>query len=912
MPAPERVARRHIDQLLEAAGWQVQDHTQLNLGASFGVAVREFPIKGAGYADYLLFVDRKAVGAIEAKKEGITLGAISEQTEKYLAHFPTEIPHHQSPLPFSYESTGVETYFRDLRDLDSRSRRVFAFHKPQQLSEWINSSDTLRDRLQRMPSLPKGQLYDCQFDAITNLEESFHSNKPHALIQMATGSGKTFTAVSFCYRLIKFANAKRILFLVDRSNLGEQTEKEFQQYVTPDDGRKFTELYNVQRLSTNAIEPVNRVCISTIQRVYSMLRGTELDEENEQASQYEQAPSTQKPLEVGYNPKIPVEDFDFIVIDECHRSIYNLWRQVLEYFDAFLVGLTATPSKQTIGFFNQNLVMEYPHERAVADGVNVGYQIYRIKTQISEKGSRVDAGHFVTRRDKRTRKERIEALDEEFEYEAIQLDRSVLAPSQIRTVIRTFKEKLLTEIFPGRQTVLKTLIFAKDDNHAEEILHIVREEFGKGNEFCKKITYRSHEKPKDLITAFRNSYDPRIAVSVDMIATGTDIKPLECLLFMRDVRSSVYFDQMKGRGTRIIGKTDLQAVTPDAVHKTHFVVVDAVGVTETDKTDTKPLDTKPGVSFERLLGGIPLGVRDEETLSTLAGRLARLDRAIDPKDQKQIAEAAGRPLRSLINSLLDAIDTAKQLQKAKELFDTDPPTDEQRESATKQLVTLACEPFDDPNVRNTILEIKERNEITIDTESIDRVLYAGADEATEDVAAKVVKSFEQFIADNKDEITALQIFYNQPFGQRHFTLKQIRDLAEAIKRPPYFLTTEKLWLAYRKLEQDKVKGVGEQRLLTDVISLVRHAIGEEDVLVPFREIVSARFDQWLTQHSFSDEQLDWLGMIKRHVVTSLTIEMEDLELAPFNEKGGRFKAIQVFGKDELRAVLEEINETVAA
>jgi type I restriction enzyme R subunit len=391
---------------------------------------------------------------------------------------------------------------------------------------------------------------------------------------MASGGGKTFAAVSFIYRLIKFAKAKRVLFLVDRSNLGRQTRREFQQYATPDDGRKFTELYNVQHLTSNTLDTVSRVCITTIQRLYSMLKGeTEFDAEIEEQSLFDISADDEKIKEVAYNSRIPIETFDFIVTDECHRSIYNLWRQVLEYFDAFIIGLTATPSKQTLGFFNQNLVTEYSHERAVADGVNVGYEVYRIKTKISEKGGSVEAGYYVDKRDKLTRETRWEQLDEDLQYSSRQLDRDIVAPDQIRTVIKTFKDKLYIEIFPGRKEVPKTLIFAKNDSHAEDIVHIVREEFGKGNEFCKKITYRTTgEKTDDLIASFRNSYNPRIAVTVDMISTGTDIRPLECVVFMRDVKSRVYFEQMKGRGTRIISPTDLQAVTPGSFRKTHFVI----------------------------------------------------------------------------------------------------------------------------------------------------------------------------------------------------------------------------------------------------------------------------------------------------------------------------------------------------
>src|SRR5665647_464781 len=634
---PEEHARQHIDQLLEAAGWVIQDSKEFNLGAALGVAIREFSLT-KGFADYALLVDRQAVGVIEAKKYGTPLSGVEPQVENYLRCFPEMIPQAR-PVRFAYASTGIETFFTDILDPDYRSRRVFAFHKPETLKEWLSQDETLRARLGGMPALNETGLRDCQVEAITNLERSFAGARLRALIQMATGSGKTFTAVSFAYRLIKFAGAKRILFLVDRSNLGRQTFREFQQYITPVDGRKFTELYNVQRLTSNTLDPVNRVCITTIQRLYSMLSGEpEPDDLSEEASAWEHpVEKVQEEVEVPYNPAIPIETFDFIITDECHRSIYNLWRQVLEYFDAFIVGLTATPSKQTLGFFDQNLVMEYSHERAVADGVNVGFELYRIKTKITESGSVVEAGNIIDKRDRLTRKQRWEQLDEDLSFSADELDREVVAVDQIRTIIRTFKERLFTEIFPGRKEVPKTLIFAKNDLHAEDIVGIARTEFEKGNEFCKKITYKTTgERPEDLIASFRNSYDPRIAVTVDMLSTGTDIKPLECLLFMRDVKSRVYFEQMLGRGTRTISSTDLNAVTPDTRNKTHFVVVDAVGVTQAMKTESRPLLRKPSVSFDKLIDSIALGNRDEDTISSLAARLSMLDREIDNDERQEI------------------------------------------------------------------------------------------------------------------------------------------------------------------------------------------------------------------------------------------------------------------------------------
>jgi len=911
---PEQQARERIDNLLEKAGWVVQDYRRVNLSDSLGVAVREFPLS-EGIADYLLFVNRVPVGVIEAKPEGTTLSGVAEQTAKYILNPTNNLPIILETLPFAYESTGTETFFRNLKDPEPRSRRVFAFHQPKTLLEWFNEKDTLRGRLKKMPPLYTQGLRECQIEAIKNLEKSLSEDRPRALIQMASGGGKTFTAVSFIYRLIKFANARRVLFLVDRSNLGRQTRNEFQQYITPDDGRKFTELYNIQHLTSNTIDPVSRVCITTIQRLYSMLKGeTEFSPELEEFSGFEY-PSADEPKEISYNPQIPIETFDFIVTDECHRSIYHIWRQVLEYFDAYIIGLTATPSKQTLGFFNQNLVMEYSHERAVADGVNVGYDVYRIKTEITEKGSKVEAGFYVDKRDKLTRQLRWEQLDEDLEYTPSQLDRDIVAPDQIRTIIKTFKEKLFTELFPRRTEVPKTLIFAKDDSHAEDIVHIVREEFGKGNDFCKKITYRTTgEKPEDLIVSFRNSYNPRIAVTVDMISTGTDIRPLECLIFMRDVKSRVYFEQMKGRGTRVISPDDLQAVTPDALHKTHFIIVDAVGVCENDKTDSRPLERKRSIPFDKLIHSVALGNRDEDTLSSLVARLSKLDRELNEKDRREIeALAGGRKIKEIINRLIDAIDPDKKIEKAKEIF-TDNPSNEQIKNALENLVDEACKPFDNPDLREILITIKKRNEQIIDTISKDRVILAGFDDSAKEKAKTIIDTFKRFIEENKDELIAIELLYKKPYGRRHITYEEIKRLADAIQKPPYYLTTELVWKAYEQLERSKVKKAGPQRLLTDIISLLRFTLGSTEFLEPFPEIVEERFSDWLREQqrsgkTFTPEQLEWLTMIKDHIATSCSIELEDFDYAPFYEKGGLMRFHYLFGT-ESDIILEELNEVL--
>jgi len=671
---PEEKARIDIDAQLTACGWVVQAKDKINLSASRGVAICELSFS-TGEPDYTLFVDGKAIGTVEAKPQGATLTGVEEQSSKYLAGLPFGFPAWRSPLPFCYESTGEETFFTNRLDPEPRSRRVFSFHRPETLLEWAQQEKQLAQRLREFPQLPTSNLWPAQIQAVTNLEKSFAQGRPRALIQMATGSGKTYTAVNFIYRLVKYGRAKRILFLVDRGNLGNQTLKEFQQFVSPVNNYKFTEEYIVQRLSGNTFDTSARVVIGTIQRVYSMLKGEKDPAPDLDDLPVEVAESLfKKPVPVEYNPQFPIEEFDFIITDECHRSIYNLWRQVLEYFDATIIGLTATPSKQTFGFFQQNRVMEYNHEKAVADGVNVGCDIYRINTAITQGGSKVDAGFYVDKRERQTRKVRWEQLDQPLAYDASDLDRDVAAPDQIRTLLETFRDRVFTEMFPGRADLPKTLIFAKDDTHADDIVRICREVFGKGNDFCQKITYRtgftrieeevkdkqgnvlkdekgepvkkpvwvktSSLSPDEILSAFRNSYFPRIAVTVDMIATGTDIKPLEIVFFMRSVASRNFFDQMKGRGVRVVSETEMENVNSGVKRKTRFMIVDSVGVCERVKTETRPLEKKPTVSFDKLLDAAALGTTEVEAVESLAGRLIRLERRLDHEVEAEVVQAA--------------------------------------------------------------------------------------------------------------------------------------------------------------------------------------------------------------------------------------------------------------------------------
>jgi type I restriction enzyme R subunit len=649
--------------------------------------------------------------------------------------------------------------------------------------------------------------------------------------------------------------------------------------------------------------------------MYSILQGEEIEEEEVEKSQFEEDKDGE-PKTVEYNSDVPITEFDFIIIDECHRSIYNKWRQVLDYFDSFLIGLTATPAKHTLAFFNQNLVTEYPQERAIADGVNVGYDVYSIRTRATEEGDILEAGYTVGKRDKMTREQKWEQLDDTMDYRASQLDRDVVKPDQIRTVMETFRDNL-ESMYPRREeAVPKTLVFAKNDSHADDIVRISRDVFGKGNEFCKKITYKSEKDPEDLISEFRNSYNPRIVVSVDMISTGTDIKPLECLIFLRDVKSRTYFEQMKGRGTRTISSNDLQQVTPDAEHKTRFVLVDAVGVTESDKTDSEPLDRDPSASFEDVLDDVSLNPNpNDDTLSTLAERLARLDKTLDEDQRRTLDQKGDAPLREMINDLLTATNRDAQFEAAQEQFETEEPSEEQILEARDDLAGEAQQHFDDSEFREALTAIKKQNTQYIDPTADEVIEFAAEPEKSMNAEQKV-DLFREFIEENKNEITALQIIYNQPHRRKELTYDKIRELADTLTAPPYNLRTDEVWEAYEQLESSNVEGKSEKQLLTDIISIIRFEMGEANKLEHFDDEVDERFQNWLDNRqentdTFSEQQIDWLYMMKEHIATSAAMEKSDLQLDPFNQHGGIHRAHQLFG-DQLDNLIDDLNGSLVA
>ncbi|MBT8223953.1 MAG: DEAD/DEAH box helicase family protein [Dactylosporangium sp.] len=926
-PAPlnEVQAREIIDGMLAAAGWIVQDRHQVNPLAGRGVAVREFTL-ATGRADYVLYIDGTIVGVVEAKREGEPLSSAVEQNDRYAAGVRKEhslaVWRRDEPLAFRYAATGTETCFINRLDPDARSRQVFSFHRPETIAAWMHRADaapnvpTFRAVLRHLPVLEPYGLRLAQIDAISGLEQSLGEDHPRALIQMATGAGKTFMAVAQTYRLLKYAHARRILFLVDRNNLGRQAFDEFRKYTTPDDGRKLADIYNVDRLGAAGLQETSSVVICTIQKMYSLLRGETLtDDEFADSLAYEDSYATDRPIEVSYNPQVPIESFDLIIVDECHRSIYGLWRGVLEYFDAHLVGLTATPTLQTLGFFGRNLVSEYTYPQAVADGVNVDFDVVRMRTDLRETGAAtIESGTTIKVRDRLTRRQRYQELDDDFTYTTRQIGRSVVAVDEIRAVLTTYRDNW-RRWFPDRSELPKTLIFAVGEEHAEDILALVKEVFGRGDEFAKKITYKSRqagEDPDELIRALRTSPRLRVAVTVDMIATGTDVKALECVIFLRDVRSAVLFEQMKGRGARTIDQTELAEVTPDAddsVCKDRFVLIDAVGVTDNPLVDAKPLVPagERQVSLAKLLDKTGTRSISANEAETLAGRLARLNHQLTDDEREQLTRAAGG---------LDLSDIAGVITRA-----VDPDRQEQAlaqggPAAARKLIEDAIAPLTaSPELRRHIIEIRRDKDYVID--EFTAVAVTDLHEVPrEERAREQISRWRSLLEQERDRIDAVRIALTSPRSvspaQAHAALK---ELAVTIRRPDLGWTPHTLWVYYEDLGK-AVQAEGREAGIPDLISLIRYELGADDELRPYRESVEERFQGWLLrQHQagarFTDEQLWWLEAIRDVVASDVGISPAEFNAEPFKARGGGRGFKHAFPGRNVQSLVNELNRELA-
>lgn len=861
---PEEKARIKIDQWFADAGWEVINRDEYE-PTSTAVAIREGLLKDNLEADYFLFINGKAVGVLEAKREETDAfsSIVCEQAALYAKSVPNIYQTYQKPLPFIFTSNGKELYFCDFREQDHYFKQIMTIPTPHELVKKLG----INDYFAGLPTLRKKGLRDCQYEAITELEKSFRSGQQRALMVLATGAGKTYTACLAAYRMLSYTPMRRVLFLVDRNNLGKQAEGEFGTFRLTENGEAFNTIFMVNRLRSSSIPSDSNVIISTIQRLFSFLKGDTI-EDNEDDDENEPTEEVTLPP----NPNLPHDYFDMIIIDECHRSIYGNWRKVLEYFDtARLVGLTATPIPETMAFFNNNRIVNYTLEKSIVDGVNVDCRVYRIKTQVSETGGAILEGEKFKEETRYTGEVKTVSSKETKTYTNKELNRSIINPAQIKLILTTYRDVVYTELFndpqrePNMDYLPKTLIFALNEAHATNIVQIAKEVFGRTDDrFVQKITYSAGDS-NELIRQFRNDKDFRIAVTCTLVATGTDVKPLEVVMFMRDVESLPLYIQMKGRGVRTIGDEQLRNVTPNAFSKDCFYLVDAVGVTEHEMTIPTATDesTTKIITLKELLERISHGYFPDEYLKRLAATLARIYNKADDSQRKEFARLSHDDMKELSARIYDALEKG-----------TLPPfvSTEKPNLERKGLVSPLANHAD------------ARRYLLILAAGFVNTLMPGEDTLISkgfsiEEAKCTTEAFEEFCRENADEIEALRIIYNNE-GEP-ITYSMLKDLEHKLKMANNHFAPKQIWNSYAVLSPGKVKRSTtkeESDALTNIIQLVRFAFRQIERLDSVVTTSKQYFNLWLgqNQREITDKQREVISRIVDYIASNGACTVRDI------------------------------------
>lgn len=860
---PEEKARVKIDQMFEDAGWKVVDREDYSPTIT-AAAIREALILGKKEADYLMFINGKAVGVLEAKREEIDVSSdrVCEQASGYTRYAPKCYPSYGRPLPFIYQSNGNTTLFYDCRDEDSDYDYLNRIHSPKELVKMLGIDDPYAG----LPMLKRKGLRDCQYEAITELEYSFRTGQNRALLVLATGAGKTYTACMSAYRFLAYTPMRRVLFLVDRNNLGKQAETEFGMFRLTENGDPFNTIFTVNRLKTNKIPTESNVVISTIQRLFSLLTGQEItddDDDDEDTATGE--------VQLAGNMQLPPDFFDLIIIDECHRSIYGEWRRVLEYFSsAKMIGLTATPVPETMAFFNNNRVVNYTLERSIVDGVNVDCRVYRIKTEATENGGAIRKGDKLKRVTKYTGAVEEVKNEESRSYTKEELNRSVVNPAQIKLVLETYRDAVYTEMFtdpqrePNMDYLPKTLIFALNENHATNIVNIAKEVFGRtDNKFVQKITYSSGDS-NELIRQFRNDKEFRIAVTCTLVATGTDVKPLEVLIFMRDVASEPLYIQMKGRGVRTIGDDQLRNVTPNAFSKDCFYLVDAVGVTESHKTvpggGTAPHG--PTITLKQLLERLTHGEVSDENLLTLAAKLPRIDRKCNDGQREEFFNLAHASMREISSNIYEAFERGIPAY-----ADFNEPNTERK--------ALVAPLTHHPDARRYLLILNAGFMETLQPGE-DTLISKGF---SQEEALEVTSAFEKYCEEHKDEIEALRMIYNNDGEPLTYVI--LKDLENKLKLANNKFQSSRVWNSYAIVSPQSVKKYTtkeEKEALTNIIQLVRFANHQIEKLESLYPQAQQRFNLWYgqMQRSITDTQIAIIRQIVDYIASNGACTIKDI------------------------------------
>ena len=861
---PEEKARIKIDQWFYDAGWEVVNRDQYT-PTSTAVAIREGLLKGNLEADYFLFINGKAVGVLEAKREEVDVssGIVSDQVVTYAKNIPQYYQAYQRPLPLLYKSNGKIVLFKDYRDNDSDFEEINRIHTPWEIVKVLGIDDPFAG----LPTLRSKRLRDCQYEAVTELEKSFRIGQNRALMVLATGAGKTYTACLTAYRMLAYTPMRRVLFLVDRNNLGKQAETEFGTFRLTDNGEAFNMIYTVNRLKSAKVPIDSNVVISTIQRLFSLLKGEEISD-NEEDEEYDE----EQEIVLPGHPNLPHDFFDLIIIDECHRSIYGNWRKVLEYFDtARLLGLTATPVPETMAFFNNNRIVNYTLEKSILDGVNVDCRIYRIKTKATEEGGAIMEGDRLKVETRYTGEVKQVSNKETKNYTKEELNRSIINPAQIKLILNTYRDIVYTELFndPPREANMdylpKTLIFALNEAHATNIVNIAKEVFGRTDDrFVQKITYSVGDS-NELIRQFRNDKDFRIAVTCTLVATGTDVKPLEVVIFMRDVVSLPLYTQMKGRGVRTIGDEQLRNVTPNALSKDCFYLVDAVGVTEHEHLIPQPYEGPEGetVTLKELLERITHGYLPDIYLRRLASTLSRLYNKANNVQRNEFIRLAQDDMKDLSKRIYDAL----EVQALPPFYTTDEPNNERKglvapianhADARKYILILAA------GFVNTLMPGE------------DTLIFKGF---SVEEARSTTDAFEKFCKEHADDIEVLRILYNNE-GEP-ITYFMLKDLENKLKMENNRFTSKQLWNSYAIINPTTVKRTSlkeESEALTNIIQLVRFAFHQIEKLDCLVTTAKQFFNLWCGQHQrdITDKQKAIIGKVVDYIASNGACTVKDI------------------------------------
>lgn len=880
---PEEKARIKIDKQLTDAGWDIVARDEyIPFNAS---AVKEALMQGNKESDYLLFVDDKAIAVVEAKAEDNSLGDIVAQQAEWYSKNPQGWVGlwFANQIPFVYLANGNKIYFKNMLESDSEYVELSEMHSPKKMLQMIGK----KSEYGALPRIEKKGLRDCQYEAEVKLEASLKAGRKKALAILATGSGKTYLACLASYRLLNYTPTKRVLFLVDRNNLARQTETEFSLFERTEKQKPMNELYQINRLT----KPENiqgDIIISTIQKLFAVLTGQTITEDDEDKEDeklgLKDVIKNEPDIVLGEDLKLPPDYFQFIIVDECHRSIYGKWKAVLDYFkDAKVLGLTATPTPEAYAYFNNNIVEEYTYEDSVVDGVNVPARVYRIITNATVHGGTINQGETVT--DVNRSGEMVDEYkaQQRTDYAPNQLDRSVINPNQIESVLKSYMESIYTDLYPEREDnwnyIPKTLIFAKDDNHATKIVEITKkvfaEKFPSGkvpDNFVQKITYSAGDS-NDLIRELRTEKDFRIAVTVTLVATGTDVKPLEVVLFMNDVKSEVLYTQMKGRGCRILNEDKLREITPNADNKNCFYIVDAVGVTESDKHIPQPGkggELRPKIlRLDQLLERLSHGEVSDDNLALLRDYCSTIqkryeDNPLFERHLNMFISDYGFSPRGLANNINQSL-SQNLLPPYENISDEN--------LARKKLIFCLMSNL---SVRKKLLEML-RGYYAVTPEKEDEVIYKGFSKET---AKSFIANFEQYLNNNADKIEALRIIYNSE--DTVITYSMLTELQDKLIAKNGQFTPYYIWKNYKILDNDgNVEEVDTKqniKALTHLIQLVRYAYRKSNKLVSLIKGYSQRFSLYCgqAQRKLTDDQKEIMKQIADYIIEEGAISIKEL------------------------------------